>query len=225
MRSHFVSWLVSELGSVLKSPFSLLLLTYSIRNRIRAIGNSARPSFPKIKQKWKDEQFISAGERVNDHFRHAFEVPTTICTSGTATDWKPRPEVRSRPSPYAALTTTLCRTPAATRVGVDLGGSPTRLEAAADGHVSSPESIFDVSPTIDCALLSPDPAIHDEEDSPEPQLHVARTQSTVAQAAACDALLVTEPDKKWGKQEVREWRHLQKRVKVSKNCSGDGRCG
>ena len=43
MRSHFVSWLVSELGSVLKSPFSLLLLTYSIRNRIRAIGNSARP--------------------------------------------------------------------------------------------------------------------------------------------------------------------------------------
>ena len=42
MRSHFVSWLVSELGSVLKSPFSLLLLTYSIRNRIRAIGNSAR---------------------------------------------------------------------------------------------------------------------------------------------------------------------------------------
>ena len=44
MRSHFVSWLVSELGSVLKSPFSLLLLTYSIRNRIRAIGNSARRS-------------------------------------------------------------------------------------------------------------------------------------------------------------------------------------
>ena len=35
---------MSELGSVLKSPFSLLLLTYSIRNRIRAIGNSARRS-------------------------------------------------------------------------------------------------------------------------------------------------------------------------------------
>ena len=33
---------MSELGSVLKSPFSLLLLTYSIRSRIRAIGNSAR---------------------------------------------------------------------------------------------------------------------------------------------------------------------------------------